>query len=152
MAHIHALIDFTVTVFIINDSKVLLVNHPRYNKWLPIGGHIELDEDPEQALYREILEESGLKCKILGNKPDIQNESVKSLLSPRFMDVHDAGGGHKHISLVYFASTNSPDFKLSEEHSDMRWFTISDLDDNQMRLSPLDTLYAKAAIKAATII
>ncbi|MBP9865972.1 MAG: NUDIX domain-containing protein, partial [Candidatus Omnitrophica bacterium] len=52
--HIHAQFDFVVSVFIIHKGRVLLVHHKSYDEWLPIGGHIEMDEDPEQALYREI--------------------------------------------------------------------------------------------------
>jgi ADP-ribose pyrophosphatase YjhB (NUDIX family) len=52
MPHIHELYDFVVTVFIVHKDKVLLVHHPRYGKWIPMGGHIELDEDPEEALFR----------------------------------------------------------------------------------------------------
>src|SRR5687767_9813032 len=56
MAHIHEKIDFTVAVFIVQDARVLLVHHRKLNKWLPIGGHIELEEDPEQAALREAQE------------------------------------------------------------------------------------------------
>ncbi len=60
MPHIHEKIDFTVEVFIVYDNKVLLRKHDKYKKWLSIGGHIELDEDPNQAAIREVKEEVGL--------------------------------------------------------------------------------------------
>ncbi|RLS89050.1 MAG: NUDIX domain-containing protein, partial [Planctomycetota bacterium] len=60
MAHIHEKIDFTVAVFVVHEKKVLVIHHKKLDKWLPLGGHIELDEDPEQAALRETLEESGL--------------------------------------------------------------------------------------------
>ena len=56
MPHIHDLYDFVVSAFIVHKGKVLLIYHKRYHEWLPIGGHIELDEDPQEALYREIKE------------------------------------------------------------------------------------------------
>ena len=59
MAHIHEKIDFTVAIFVVQDGRVLLVHHRKLNKWLPLGGHIELDEDPEEAALREAQEESG---------------------------------------------------------------------------------------------
>jgi 8-oxo-dGTP diphosphatase len=78
MPHIHHLYDYTITVFIVNKSEqVLLVNHPRYDMWIPMGGHIELDEDPEQALYREIAEETGLDVTIMANKPAIKSKGTK---------------------------------------------------------------------------
>jgi 8-oxo-dGTP pyrophosphatase MutT (NUDIX family) len=53
---------------------------------LPLGGHIELDEDPEQALFREIKEESGLEIDILSQKPAQQFAGRKFLYPP----VYDA--------------------------------------------------------------
>ena len=57
MAHIHEKIDFTVAIFVVQDERVLLVHHRNLKKWLPLGGHIELDEEPETAALREGKEE-----------------------------------------------------------------------------------------------
>lgn len=54
MAHIHEKIDFTVEVFVVFQNKVLLRKHDKYKIWLSVGGHIELDEDPNQAALREV--------------------------------------------------------------------------------------------------
>lgn len=59
MAHIHEKIDFAVSLFVLRDRKALLVHHRNLNQWLPLGGHIELDEEPEQAALREAREEIG---------------------------------------------------------------------------------------------
>ena len=59
MAHIHEKIDFTVAIFVVREGRVLLIHHRKLDKWLPLGGHIELDEEPEQAALREAREESG---------------------------------------------------------------------------------------------
>jgi ADP-ribose pyrophosphatase YjhB (NUDIX family) len=96
MPHIHDLYDFTITVFIVYDNHVLLVNHPKYNKWIPMGGHIELDEDVEEALFREIKEETGLDVEILSNKPSIDSPETKFLLTPNYLDVHQANPPHYH--------------------------------------------------------
>ena len=69
MAHIHEKIDFTVAIFVVHDGKVLLIHHRRLDKWLPLGGHIELDEDPEIAALREAKEESGLEVELIGERP-----------------------------------------------------------------------------------
>jgi ADP-ribose pyrophosphatase YjhB (NUDIX family) len=68
MPHIHEKIDFTVSLFIVEGEKVLLVHHKKLDRWLPIGGHIELDEDPEQAAYREAKEECGLEIELIGER------------------------------------------------------------------------------------
>ena len=49
MAHLHEKIDFTVAIFVVHDGRVLLIHHRKLDQWLPLGGHIELEEDPEAA-------------------------------------------------------------------------------------------------------
>ena len=56
MAHIHEKIDFTVEVFVVYQDKVLLRKHDKYGMWLSVGGHIELDEDPNETALREVKE------------------------------------------------------------------------------------------------
>jgi 8-oxo-dGTP pyrophosphatase MutT (NUDIX family) len=149
MPHIHEKYDFVVTVFIVYDNKVLLVHHPRYNKWLPMGGHIELDEDPEEALFREVKEETGLDVEILSSKPEISQSDTKFILTPRFIDVHEANRPHKHIALVYFASARNNQHVLSDEHIDIQWLEEEDLDSPKYALSDSVKFYCKEAIRAA---
>jgi 8-oxo-dGTP pyrophosphatase MutT (NUDIX family) len=49
MAHIHEKIDFTVAIFVVHDGRIRVIHHRKLDKWLPLGGHIEQDGDPEQA-------------------------------------------------------------------------------------------------------
>ena len=150
MPHIHTDYDFVIAAFIVHEGRVLLVQHPRYGKWLPIGGHIELNEDPEQALLREIQEESGLQVEILADKAPFAPEAGTKLMPrPSYMDVHEANAPHKHIALVYFARSASSDFKQSAEHTDMRWLAEDELDDPAYALSTSLKFYARAAIEAA---
>ena len=69
MPHIHRLYDFVVSIFIVNRGRVLLCWHKKYREWLPIGGHVDLDEDPDHALMKEIREECGLEVKVLSDRP-----------------------------------------------------------------------------------
>lgn len=49
----------TVSVYVVHQDKVLLHRHKKYNMILPLGGHIENNELPEEACIREAKEESG---------------------------------------------------------------------------------------------
>lgn len=151
MPHIHELYDFVVSVFIVRRGKVLLIDHRRYDEWLPIGGHVELDEDPEEALYREIGEECGLKVRILAATPDIRHDGVKPLPTPSYMDSHRIAGRHRHIAFVYFAKALSSKVTLHvREHREFRWFSAADLDDPRFKLTRSIRFYCRQALKTAS--
>ena len=92
---------FCASVFIINpdNKKILLVMHKKNKKWTQPGGHIELDETPEEAALREAYEETGLRVSLL---VDIIYAAVPN---------------------------NSINEKLNvEESEDIRWFSREELD------------------------
>lgn len=149
MGHIHEKYDFIITLFVVYDGSVLFAHHPRYNKWVPVGGHIELDEDPEQALFREIEEETGLEVEILSDKPDVQPDAgTKLLYRPNYMDVYEANPPHKHVALIYFARAKSADFNKSDEHSELKWLKQEELGSPAYNLTPSLRFYATKAIEA----
>jgi 8-oxo-dGTP diphosphatase len=152
MAHIHKLIDFVVSVYIVYDNKVLFIKHKEMNTWLPIGGHVELNEDPEQALTREIKEECGLKVKILGNRPKIISKTlIRSLIPPTYLNIHRINKNHKHIGLEYIAVARSSVVRLNkQEHEAYKWFSLKDLDNRKFSLRGGVKFYAKEAIKKVT--
>ena len=114
-----------------------------------MGGHIELDEDPEQALFREIAEETGLEVEILGDKPDIKQDDTKFVYAPRYIDVHEANPPHKHIGMVYFAKAKNDTYVLSDEHLAIHWLSETDLDKPEYALSNSVKFYCREAIAAA---
>lgn len=147
MPHIHEKYDFTVGCFIVFENKVLLVNHPRYDMWLPPGGHIELDEDPEEALFREIKEETGLDVEIVAQKPDLHFPGTKYIYIPAYISVHDANPPHRHIGLTYFARAKSSANLKSAEHTEAKWFTAAELTDASYNMPPEIRHFAKEALK-----
>lgn len=147
MPHIHDLIDFIVNIFIVYENKVLLIHHRKLDKWLPIGGHIELNEDPEEALFREVKEECGLEIEVLADKPAVKSEGTKFLYTPSFLDIHEISETHRHIGLIYFAKSKSDKFTLNkEEHKGIRWFGIEDLEKPEYNLAPDIKFYFKEAL------
>jgi len=61
--------DYKAAVGIVRDHDKWLVGlaidsgDDRENRWCFPGGHIEQGETPEEAAVREVLEETGIKCK-----------------------------------------------------------------------------------------
>ena len=148
MAHIHEKIDFTVAIFIVQNEKILLIHHRKLDKWLPIGGHIELDEDPEQAALREAKEESGFDVELLGERPPTTEAGTRALIAPRFLDIHRINATHEHIGMVYWARPKHGQMTLATaEHHDIRWCSVEDLE----KLSPpmMDSVkwYCRTAIE-----
>lgn len=150
MSHINEKIDFTVEVFIVYQNKVLLRKHDKYKIWLSVGGHIELDEDPNQAAIREAKEEVGLDIKLLDNRVSgIDTIKYKELIPPRFLNRHYINDNHEHITLVYFAISETDKIKESkaEKSEEVRWFTIDEIDDDSFELRENVKIYAKEALK-----
>jgi 8-oxo-dGTP pyrophosphatase MutT (NUDIX family) len=154
MPHIHELIDFVVSAFVVNQERVLLVKHKKLGVWLPVGGHIELNEDPEMALFREIEEECGITAKdlvVLSDKPiGIKTAKAKFLYRPNYMDIHVIEGKHKHVALNYFLVSEIEDIKLAEkEHDEIGWFPAKDW--VKLNLYPEINYYANKAVEKAKI-
>jgi 8-oxo-dGTP pyrophosphatase MutT (NUDIX family) len=149
MPHIHEKVDFAADVLIVHKSKVLLRKHDKYKIWLAVGGHIELDEDPNQTAIREVKEEVGLDVVLVGH-PEIftKPEDGKELIPPRFINRHRINETHEHVSMVYFATTKSTDVVQGKtEISDaIHWFTRKELDDPTFGISERIRYYAKTAL------
>ena len=148
MAHIHERIDFTVAVFIVEKGKVLLVHHSKLNKWLPVGGHIELHEDPEQAALREAHEESGFEIELAGERPPTTEPGTRALIAPRFLDIHRINDTHEHIGLIYWARPKRGSMTLAaEEHHDICWCSSEGLDALQPPMSSAVKWYCRKALE-----
>jgi len=147
MPHLHAAIDFTVAIFVVHQGRVLLVHHRQLDRWLPLGGHIELDEDPEQAALREAKEESGLDVELLGERPPTTEPGTRALIAPRFLDIHRINATHEHIGLIYWARSKGGVPTLSaSEHHDIRWCSSEDLDQLTPQMSNAVKWYCRKAI------
>ena len=147
MAHIHEKIDFTASVYIVREGKVLLHKHKKLSIWLPPGGHIELDEDPSQAAMREVKEEVGIDVELVA--PYVKRSgSNADLLPPRFVNRHRISPTHEHIAFIFFAKAKSRDLHIPvHEHAECRWFKESELDDPKFNLSPDLKHYARTALR-----
>lgn len=153
MAHIHEKIDFTVAIFVVAEDRVLMVHHRKLEKWLPLGGHIELDEDPEVAAVREALEESGLEVELVGERPPTTGPGTRALIAPRFLDIHRINETHEHIGMIYWARPKRGDLALAmEEHHDIRWCSAADLDGLQPEISGAVRWYALKALEELRVI
>ncbi len=97
---------FTATAFVVHERSVALHWHPKVGAWLPPGGHIEDNEDPVEAVLREVEEETGLVVELVPTA-DLLNLGCQEQVEPPFTivieDIHDpVDGHHQHIDMIYF--------------------------------------------------
>jgi|SRR3989344_696931 len=149
MAHIHEKIDFTAEVFIVHKDRVLLRVHDKFHRWFSVGGHVEPDEDPNEAAVREVKEEVGLDVQLwAGNqKAHFKREGFMELIPPIALNRHRVTSTHEHVTLVYFATAKSDVILLSETEktSDCRWFAEDQLANAD--LDPHILHFAKLALE-----
>ncbi|MDP2944022.1 MAG: nucleotide exchange factor GrpE [bacterium] len=104
--------EAVVGPLIYNDKgEILLIKNPHFGDfWTIPGGHIELNETAEEALKREILEETGLEIK------NIEPISFSEGINPEFFYKK------KHfIFLSYLAELAGGEIKPSEEMIEYLW-------------------------------
>jgi 8-oxo-dGTP diphosphatase len=87
------------------DDRVLLVQHRELGWWLYPGGHIDANEDPVQAVLREVSEETGITCQIIA-ETRFSHPAITVLASPFTICVQDVPASachapHQDIDLVY---------------------------------------------------
>ena len=95
---------FTATGFVCFEGLVALHWHSKVKAWLPPGGHIMNNEDPEQAVIREIKEELDIII-------DIENKIAEKKYKDEKIDI---------VLHHYLCSHLRGSIKLNE-HEDLAW-------------------------------
>ena len=101
---------------IIKDGKILLIerkNEPFKGEWALPGGFVEYGEKVEDAVVREINEETGLDTKII----DIVGVYSDPSRDPR---------GHI-VTIVYLLKIVDGEIKGSDDAADAKFFDLNDL-------------------------
>ena len=108
----------TIGAIIFNpQNKVLLCRSPKWNNTYVIpGGHIELGERMEEALRREVKEETGL---------DVFDIELIGLQESIFSDTFT---GKKHFIFIdYLCRTHSSNVVLNDEADAFVWTALEDV-------------------------
>ena len=122
MPHIHEKIDFTVEVFVVHKDRVLLRKHDKYGIWLSVGGHVELDEDPNEAAIREVREEVGLEIELYDSRIFKEDGVDRTeLIPPIGLYGNRISETHEHVTMVYFARAWSDAVIPETEKDEWRW-------------------------------
>jgi 8-oxo-dGTP pyrophosphatase MutT (NUDIX family) len=120
---------FTATAYIINQEKVLLLMHPKLKKWLPPGGHIELNETPPECAKREALEETGLEIELIEQENLWLNFWNASSIERPYLclleniPAHGDKPAHQHIDMIYLAKPLRGNLMEG-----VRWFSLEEVE------------------------
>ena len=119
---------FTATGFVVHNHCLALHWHPKVQAWLPPGGHIDENEDPVQAVLREITEETGLSAEVVDTESQIHIDyptQVQVPLTIMVEDIHDpVEGYHQHIDMIYVCRAISP---VGPVNAGWQWVSRADL-------------------------
>jgi len=105
-----------------------MVHHKKLNVWLPPGGHVEENELPDDAVLREIYEETGIKAKIISNKRNLELSGYRcrELETPFLVLLEDINEDktHNHIDMIYLCEALNEEFVQQEtEIQGIGWFS-----------------------------
>lgn len=131
--------DATVSMYIVSianpdEPRLFLHQHKVAGRWFQPGGHVELTENPWQAVVHELREETGFELDqlaVLQARPRLPAPVNGQLLPTPF--VTRTGGyeqlAHFHDDLLYaFITEQEPRLPLAEDESqEIAWFTRAEL-------------------------
>jgi 8-oxo-dGTP pyrophosphatase MutT (NUDIX family) len=128
----------SATCMLIDDGKVLFLNHIKLGNWMPPGGHVDQNETPIDAVHREVREETGYSINIIDTYSGsaktgyISDEIAEEMVRPMVIlleHVNYREGQHDHFDLVYLATVDKAKAREPAESSkDMRWFGKDEID------------------------
>jgi 8-oxo-dGTP diphosphatase len=104
---------------ITNRGKILLgkkeekEGHPVSGEWHFPGGHIDKDEEPEEAIITEVKEETSLDCKV-----------------HQLVDVTSNTGSESPFQVFYHLEAESREAKPKDDLEQVKWVDADKLKEN----------------------
>ena len=114
------IITIAAAIILNSNNQTLLVRKKNTSKFMHVGGKLEANEFPEQALKREVFEEIGCEIEILSFIGQYQNLAANE-------------ADHTLLSYVYHVALKGKP-QLQAELAELKWV---DLTDTTLDLAPL---------------
>ena len=121
---------WVTTIFLVKDNRVLLTWNKNLQTWIPVGGHIDPGETPEEAIIREVSEEVG--CSFVFHPCSVEKNNVR-VLQPLKVQVEKVPHHSHHINTVFVGKVQEWNNKCeTDEQETLRWFSEEELKSEQM--------------------
>jgi 8-oxo-dGTP pyrophosphatase MutT (NUDIX family) len=118
---------FTATVLIVHRNRVLLHRHKKWGSLLPVGGHLDRDELPEETAVREAKEEAGLAIELY-NPDHTAFSDRRQLVCPMHMLLVNVNEFHQHIDFLFYARAHTDQLApLNGESDQLYWLTRAEV-------------------------
>lgn len=119
-----------VDAYIVNEGHILLIWHKKLQRWLPPGGVIDPNEIPDDAVVREVKEETGLDIVIYPSAESQGSDSAATPLHQPFrIQLIRIDGQAKYVALVYFCRATAFEVHINTDEAELaRWLKREELD------------------------
>jgi len=97
--------ELAATTFVFNGERFAIHFHEKVKKWLPPGGHVEQNELPHEAAIREVIEELGVKPRLLFDLPP--DYGIETVPLPVAILVENIDSEHCHTDMIYAAESDT---------------------------------------------
>jgi ADP-ribose pyrophosphatase YjhB (NUDIX family) len=132
-----------VGAVILHEDKVLLVRRgksPSFGKWTLPGGLVELGETTTEAIAREIVEECGIKIRLV---------DVAGVITRVVRDDGDRIRYH-YVLVDYLAYPDSMDVVAGSDAAEAQWFEVERLGELDTTPGLLDMIRRAEALRGGT--
>lgn len=116
----NSLVPAASVVVVDDDGRVLLQRRTDNDKWALPGGKMEIGETLPGCAIRETREETGLDIEIVG--------LVGTYTNPGHVFAYDDGEVRQEFSICFLARPTGGELAVSDESTDVRWFTPEETD------------------------
>jgi len=110
---------YRVAAIILKENRLLLIKHDEFPCYYTVGGKVKLNESTEEAVIREVYEETGVKFQI----------DRLVFIQERFCNLED---GNHHELIFYYIMKENDCFNLNrytdQSEETLHWVSIIDLD------------------------